>query len=60
MENCSLLKKTDTSYENLGYPEEEIESDPELKESLQRYLENLDMKKYTAKELKEQRHGQRR
>jgi len=30
----------------------EIEAYPELKESLQRYLDNPDMERYTAKELK--------
>ncbi|GAB3063194.1 hypothetical protein [Virgibacillus ainsalahensis] len=39
---------------------QEIETYPELKESLQRFLDNSDMKRYTAKELKELRHDQRR
>lgn len=39
---------------------QEIESYPELKESLQRYVDNPEMKRYTAKELKELRYGQRR
>ena len=39
---------------------EEIESYPELKESLLRFLDNPDMKRYTAKELKELRYDQRR
>lgn len=38
----------------------EIEAYPELKESLQRYLENPDMERYTAKELKELRYEQRK
>ena len=40
--------------------EEKIEEYPELKESLQRYLDNPDMKRYTAKKLKESRHDLRR
>jgi len=51
---------TDSADENLGSLEEEIESYPELKESLQRYLDNPDMKRYTANELKERRYDQRR
>lgn len=39
---------------------QEIEAYPELKESLQRFLDNPGMKRYTAKELKESRHDQRR
>jgi len=50
----------DSAYKNLGNLEEEIESYPELKESLQRYRDNPDMKRYTANELKERRHDQRR
>ena len=38
----------------------EIEAYPELKESLQRYLDHPDMERYTAKELKELRFGQRK
>jgi hypothetical protein len=38
---------------------DEIEEYPELKESLQRFLDNPDMKRYTAEELKESRHGHR-
>ena len=37
-----------------------IEAYPELKESLQRFLDNPDMERYTAKELKELRYDQRR
>jgi len=39
---------------------QEIEAYPELKESLQRFLDNPDMERYTAKELKELRYGQRK
>lgn len=39
---------------------QEIEAYPELKESLQRFIDNSDMERYTAKELKELRHGQRK
>lgn len=39
---------------------QEIEAYPELKESLQRFFDNPNMKRYTAKELKELRHDQRR
>ncbi|RYL93434.1 hypothetical protein EWI07_07445 [Sporolactobacillus sp. THM7-4] len=35
---------------------QEIEEYPELKESLQRFLDNPDMKRYTAEELKGQFH----
>jgi len=38
----------------------EIEAYPELKESLQRYLDNPDMERYTAKELKGLRNEQRK
>lgn len=44
-------------FDNLA---EEIEAYPELKESLQRFLDNPDMERYTAKELKELRYGQRK
>jgi len=46
----------DNSLDNLA---QKIEAYPELKESLQRFLDNPDMKRYTAKELKEMRHDQR-
>jgi len=39
----------DNSLDNLA---QKIEADPELKESLQLFLDNPDMKRYTAKELK--------
>lgn len=39
---------------------QEIEDYPELKESLQRFFDNPDMERYTAKELKELRYGQRK
>lgn len=45
------------SFDNLA---QEIEAYPELKKSLQRYLNKPDMKRYTAKELQEFRHGQRK
>lgn len=38
---------------------QEIEEYPELKKSLQRFLDNPDMKRYTAEELKESRHDRR-
>lgn len=44
-------------FDNLA---QEIEAYPELKESLQRYLDNPDMERYTAKELKELRDEQRK
>lgn len=44
-------------FDNLA---QEIEAYPELKESLQRFLDNPDMERYTAKELKELRYGQRK
>ncbi|WP_127585454.1 hypothetical protein [Paenibacillus koleovorans] len=40
-------------------PAQEIEEYPELKASLQRYLDNPDMKGYSASELKEKRHRPR-
>ena len=39
---------------------QEIEVYPELKEPLQRFFDNPDMERYTAKELKELRYDQRR
>ncbi|HEX5564964.1 MAG TPA: hypothetical protein VFX34_08385 [Sporosarcina sp.] len=39
---------------------QQIEAFPELKESLQRYYDNPDMPRYTAKELKELRHERRK
>lgn len=39
---------------------EEIEAYPELRESLQRFINNPDMKRYTAKELKEFRYDRRK
>jgi len=47
----------DVQYDNLT---EEIEAYPELKKSLQRFLDKPDMERYTAKELKELRNGQRK
>lgn len=38
----------------------EIDEYPELKESLTRYLDNPDMKRYTGSELKSKRNGQRK
>lgn len=46
----------DNSIDNLV---QEIEEYPKLKESLQRFIDNPDMKRYTADELKELRHDQR-
>ena len=46
--------------EESGNLAQEIEVYPELKESLQRYLDNPEMERYTAKELKELRYGQRK
>ncbi|MFZ3580090.1 hypothetical protein [Virgibacillus sp. DJP39] len=53
------VHNTDSADESLGNLEQEIESYPELKDSLQRFLDNPDMKRYTAKELKELRYDQR-
>ncbi|MGG1597473.1 hypothetical protein [Paenibacillus naphthalenovorans] len=39
---------------------QEIEDDPELKASLQNYLDNPDMKGYSASELKEKRRERRK
>jgi len=38
----------------------EIENEPELKASLQKYLDNPDMKGYTVSQLKEKRSGRRK
>lgn len=38
---------------------QEIEEYPELKKSLQHFLDNPDMRRYTAEELKESRHDRR-
>ncbi|WP_164669604.1 hypothetical protein [Virgibacillus doumboii] len=38
---------------------QEIEEYPELKKSLQRFLDNPDMRRYTAEQLKESRHDRR-
>ncbi|OIJ10867.1 hypothetical protein BKP35_13090 [Anaerobacillus arseniciselenatis] len=38
----------------------EIDEYPELKESLTRYLDNPDMKRYSGSELKSKRNGQRK
>lgn len=51
---------TDLADESLANLEEKIESYPELKESLQRYIDNPDMKRYTANELRERRYDPRR
>ena len=47
----------DEEYGNLV---QQIEAYPELKESLQRYYDNPDMQRFTAKELKELRHERRK
>lgn len=39
---------------------QEIEEYPELKESLTRYLNNPEMKRYSASELKKRRHEKRK
>ncbi len=51
---------TDSVNEKFEYLALEIEAYRELKESLQRYLDNPDMERYTAKELKELRDEQRK
>lgn len=51
---------TDSVNENFDNLALEIEAYPELKESLQRYLDNSDKERYTAKELKELRDEQRK
>ena len=51
---------TDSVNENFDNLALEIEAYPELKESLQRYLDNSDMERYAAKVLKELRHEQRK
>lgn len=54
------VHETDSVYEISDDLAEEIQSYPELKESLQRFVDQPDMKRYTAKELKELRYEQRR
>lgn len=56
------LEVHDTASEKEGFDAlaQEIEAYPELKESLQRYHDNPNMERYTAKELKELRYGQRK
>lgn len=54
------IHDTDSYDEESGDLVQEIEAYPELKESLQRYLNNPDMKRFTAKDLKEPRHDQRK
>lgn len=49
------VHNTNSTDESLSNLEEEIESYPELKDSLQHFLDNPDMKRYTAKELKDRR-----
>ncbi|WP_456278778.1 hypothetical protein [Bacillus sp. AK128] len=39
---------------------QEIEEYPELKDSLTRYLDNPDMKRYSGRELKSKRNGKRK
>ncbi len=51
---------TDSMNEEFDNLAQEIEAYPELKESLQRFLDNPEMERYTAKELKEFRYGQRK
>lgn len=56
------LEVHDTNSVNEGFDNLalKIEAYPELKESLQRYLDNPDMECYTTKELKELRDEQRK
>jgi hypothetical protein len=54
------IHDTPSMDEKLDNLAQELEEHPELKESLQRFLDNPDMKRYTAEELKESRHGKRR
>ncbi|MGY0694651.1 hypothetical protein ACW2QC_18030 [Virgibacillus sp. FSP13] len=54
------VHNTESEDESLGNLEQEIESYPESKDSHQRFLDNPNMKRYTAKELKELRYDQRR
>jgi len=51
---------TSSMNEEFNHLAEEIEAYPELKESLQRFIDYPDMERYTAKELKELRYGQRK
>lgn len=56
------LEVHDTESENEEFDNlaQEIEAYPELTESLQRFLDNPDMERYTAKQLRELRYGQRK
>lgn len=51
---------TSSMNEEFNHFAEEIEAYPELKESLQSFIDYPDMERYTAKELKELRYGQRK
>lgn len=51
---------TESVNEEFDILAQEIEAYPELKESLQRFLKNPDMERYTAKQLRELRYGQRK
>lgn len=55
--DCGTERNMNEEFDNLA---QEIEAYPELKESLQRFLDNPEMERYTAKELKEFRYGQRK
>ncbi|WP_158587457.1 hypothetical protein [Neobacillus notoginsengisoli] len=61
MESFSRWRYDSSSlYEKPNNLSEEIEEYPELKESIQRFLDNPEMKRYAARELKEARHGNRK
>lgn len=54
------VHETTSSIDHSDKLAEKIEAYPELKESLQRFMNNPDMKRYSAKELKEFRYDRRR
>ncbi len=54
------VHETDSVNERFDNLSLEIEAYPELKESLQRYFDNPDMERYTARELKELRDEQKK
>ncbi len=58
--NSLEVHDTDSVNERFNNLALEIEVYPQLKELLQRYLDNPDMERYTVKELKELRDEQRK
>ncbi|PYZ96368.1 hypothetical protein CR205_11620 [Alteribacter lacisalsi] len=51
------MEDSGSSNEKTDDPIEEIKNRPELKKSLQHYMDNPEMKRYTVDEIKRKRHG---